>query len=236
MNMANLYRQLCGVPPNMCYDAAYAKNAQEAADACKKNGDIYHNLGHYTNECNLHMGTPDTTPADSVKEYIADSIKSIDDQRGHRAWILYPRSTRTGFGMSGKFHAMRTCDLSGNAIGTPRSYPGRGFFPKEYLLGEYWSYYAVRANSIGSEATVRMWRLPRSPKSAPSAAALAAAQEIKLKRVVPHPDIGGYPVDNTIDWMPDDTQMPTRDGKPVGVYWVSISSGRFHDEYVVELY
>ena len=236
VNVVNLYRLLCGTPPNMSYDATYAKDAQEAAEACKQAGKIDHGLGHFTNETNLHMGTPDTTPADSVREYVADSIASIDDQRGHRAWVLYPKAVRTGFGKSGKFHAMRTCDLSGAGIGTPRSYPGRGFFPKEYLLGEYWSYYAAGANSIGEEATVRMWRLPRSPRSAPSTRDLEAAQEIKVKRVVPHPDTGGYPVDNTIDWMPDSTQMPTRDGKPVGVYWVSISSGRFHDEYVVELY
>ena len=236
VNMANVYRLLCGVPANMDYDFTYAKEAQQASDACQKAGTIDHGLGSNTDKCNLHMGPPGMSSADSVREYIEDPGQNNYNDRGHRAWILYPKSVKTGFGISGGFHAMRTSDLSGSTIATSHSYPGRGFFPKEYLLGDGWSYYPAPGQHVTGNATVRMWRLARSPKSAPSAKELADAKEIKMKKVVPHPDNGMFPVGNTIVFMPDYSQMPAKDGKPVGVYWVSIVSGEIHDEYVVDLY
>lgn len=236
VNMANVYRLLCNVPPNMGFDSSYAKDAQQAAEACLKAGTIDHGLGHHTDECNLHMGPSGMSSTDSVKEYIEDPGQNNYEDRGHRAWILYPKSVKTGFGVKGGFHAMRTSDLSGSPLSTAHSYPGRGFFPKEYLLGDGWSYYPAQGQSVGGSATVRIWRLSRSPKSAPSAKELADAKEIKVKKVCAHPDNGMFPVGNSIVFMPDLSQMPTKDGKPVGVYWVSIVSGALHDEYVVDLF
>ena len=236
VNMANVYRLLCGVPANMGYDSGYAKDAQQAAEACKKAGTIDHGLGSHTDECNLHMGPPGLTSTDSVKEYIEDPGQNNYNDRGHRAWILYPKSVKTGFGISGGFHAMRTSDLSGSTLAAAHSYPGRGFFPKEYLLGDGWSYYPAEGQSVGGSATVRMWRLARSPKNAPTDKELADAKEIKMKKVVPHPNNGMFPVGNSIVFMPDYSQMPTKDGKPVGVYWVKIDSGDIHDGYVVDLF
>ena len=236
VNMANVYRLLCNVPPNMGFDSSYAKDAQQAAEACLKAGTIDHGLGHHTDECNLHMGPSGMSSTDSVKEYIEDPGQNNYEERGHRAWILYPKSVKTGFGVKGSFHAMRTSDLSGSPLSAAHSYPGRGFFPKEYLLGDGWSYYPAQGQSVGGSATVRIWRLSRSPKSAPSAKELADAKEIKVKKVCAHPDNGMFPVGNSIVFMPDFSQMPTKDGKPVGVYWISIVSGALHDEYVVDLF
>lgn len=236
VNMANVYRLLCGVPANMSYDAGYAKDAQQASDACLKAGTIDHGLGHHTDECNLHMGPPGMSSADSVREYIEDPGQNNYEDRGHRAWILYPKSVKTGFGVSSGFHAMRTSDLSGSPLAAAHSYPGRGFFPKEYLLGDGWSYYPAQGQSVGGSATVQIWRLSRSPKSAPGAKELADAKEIKVKKVCAHPDNGMFPVGNSIVFMPDYSQMPTKNGKPVGVYWVRITSGAIHDEYVVDLF
>ena len=236
VNVANVYRLLCGVPANMSYDSSYAKDAQQAAEACLKAGTIDHGLGHHTDECNLHMGPAGLSSADSVREYIEDPGQNNYEQRGHRAWILYPKSVKTGFGVKGGFHAMRTSDLSGSPLAAAHSYPGRGFFPKEYLLGDGWSYYPAQGQSVGSNATVRIWRLSRSPKSAPSAKELASAKEIKITKVCVHPDNGMFPVGNSIVFMPDYSQMPSKNGKPSGVYWVSIVSGSVHDEYVVDLF
>lgn len=236
VNLVNVYRLLCGVPANMSYDASYAKDAQQAADACLKAGIIDHGLGHHTDECNLHMGPAGKSSADSVREYVEDSGQNNYEQRGHRAWVLYPKSVKTGFGLNGGFHAMRTSDLSGSPLAAAHSYPGRGFFPKEYLLGDGWSYYPAQGQSVGSNATVRIWRLSRSPKSAPSAKELASAKEIKITKVCVHPDNGMFPVGNSIVFMPDYSQMPSKNGKPSGVYWVSIVSGSVHDEYVVDLF
>ncbi len=236
VNMANIYRLLCGLPANMNYDPGYAKDAQQAADACAKAGTISHGLGANTDKCNLHMGSRMISPAESVMEYVADPGPNNYEKRGHRAWILYPKSVKTGFGVQGGFHAMRTSDLSGSNVPNARSYPGRGFFPKEYLLGDGWSYYPAEGKSVGGNATVKIWRLARSPKSAPSAKELADAKEIKVKKVCVHADNGMYPVGNSIVFMPDYSQMSTKDGKPVGIYWVSIDSGALHDEYVVDIF
>lgn len=236
VNMANLYRLLCGLPTNMIYDAGYAKDAQQAAEACAKAGTISHGLGANTDKCNLHMGSMPITPAESVKEYVEDPGDNNYEKRGHRAWILFPKSGKTGFGVKGGFHAMRTSDLSGPSVPTARSYPGRGFFPKEYLLGDGWSYYPAEGQSVGGSATVKIWRLSRSPKSAPTAKELADAKEIKIKKVCVHPNNGMFPVGNSIVFMPDYSQMAGKDGKPVGIYWVTIDSGSLHDEYVVDIF
>lgn len=135
LNMVNAYRLLCNVTTSMSYDPGYRKDAQDAAEACKKAGTISHGLGHSTDKCNLHMNSRIIPPAASVVGYIDDQGGNNRERRSHRAWILYPQSRKTAFGVDGGFHAMRTQDTSGTPQKTARSYPGRGFFPANYLQG-----------------------------------------------------------------------------------------------------
>ncbi len=236
LNMVNAYRLLCNVTTSMSYDPGYRKDAQDAAEACKKAGTISHGLGHSTDKCNLHMNSRIIPPAASVVGYIDDQGGNNRERRGHRAWILYPQSRKTAFGVDGGFHAMRTQDTSGTPQKTARSYPGRGFFPANYLQGDGWSYYPAQGKSVGGSAQVEMWRLPRSLKAAPSEKELAAATKIPVKKVYVHQDNGSYPVANSIIFEPDYSQFLKKDGMNVGVYWVRITSGSLRDEYVVDLF
>ncbi|MCQ2370591.1 MAG: hypothetical protein MJ058_00870 [Akkermansia sp.] len=236
VNVANVYRLLCNVVSSVTYDPGYRKDAQDAAEACKKAGTISHGLGHSTDKCNLHMNSRDIPPAPSVAGYVNDPGANNRENRGHRAWVLYPRSRKTAFGVDGVFHAMRTHDIGGTPQKTAHSYPGRGFFPKEYLKGGGWSYYPEQGKSVGSNAQVEIWRLPRSLKAAPSEKELASAVKVPVKKVYVHPDNGSIPVGNSIVFEPDYSAFLKKHDMNVGVYWVRITSGSLRDEYVVELY
>ena len=236
VNMVNAYRLLCNVTTSMTYDPGYRKDAQDAAEACKKAGTISHGLGHSTDKCNLHMNSRVIPPAASVVGYVDDQGGNNRENRGHRAWVLYPQSRKTAFGVDGGFHAMRTQDTSGTPQKTARSYPGRGFFPANYLKGDGWSYYPAQGKSVGSNAQVEIWRLPRSLKAAPSEKELASATKVAVKKVYVHPDNGRFPVGNSIVFEPDYSQFLKKDGMYVGVYWVRITSGSLRDEYVVDLF
>lgn len=236
VNMVNVYRFLCNVETFMTFDSGYKRDAQDASDACKKAGTISHGLGHSTDKCNLHMGSQIIPAAASVIGYVEDAGDNNREKRGHRAWILFPQSRKTAFGVSGGFHAMRTSDLSGQPQKKARSYPGRGFFPANYLKGNGWSYYPAQGVSVPQNAKVEMWRMPRSLKAAPSAKELASAPKVNVQKVFVHPNNGGYPVANSIVFEPDYSQFTKKDGMNVGVYWVRITGTNFKDEYVVDLF
>ncbi len=236
VNLVNVYRYLCGLDPNVTFDAEYAREAQQAAETCRKAGHIAHTLGGCTDKCNLHQGSESFTPAQSVAGYMQDPGDNNREARGHRAWILFPATGKTGFGKDGGFLAMRTLDNSYS--GKPKiahSYPGRGFFPKEYLHGDGWSYYPPSGSVSGSDATVQMWKLPKSLKSAPSSSRLGKGNEVPVLKVYAHAP-GSFPVGGTLVFEPDYSKMKQKDGKVVGTYWIKISWGSYKDEYVVELY
>lgn len=234
INMCNVFRYLCGVPPHVVYDKTYHKEAQEAAEACRNAGNISHDLGHFTDKCNLHMGTSD--PTHSVKGYMEDPGPHNRENRGHRAWILNAGTQKTAFGVAGTFQAQRTLDNSF----APRpeggyGYPGKGFFPSEYLLGTGWSYYPGPDFTITEDTKVEMWLLPTSLKAAPTPDQLKRATEIPMIATFPHAG-GTAPVGNTIVFEPDYNKFRNKDGKKIGTYWVRISSGSAKVEYVVDLY
>lgn len=230
INLANVYRFVCGVAPTLKYDPTFGKQAEEAAAACARAGHIAHDLGHFTDACNLHSGMDSRVK--SVPGYIQDPGGPNRQARGHRNWILDPAAAKTAFGQSGHFHAMRVMDTSSpvkqkNAY----SYPGRGYFPVRYMHGDGWSYYAPPGKTVEGEPKVEIWRLIRAPKKTVSASDLRDSRAVSVKEVFVN---GRYLV-----FEPDyDDKAFLRDatGNPAGIYWIRVSWSGFRDEYLVEFY
>lgn len=230
INLANVYRFVCGVAPTLKYDPTFGKQAEEAAAACARAGHIAHDLGHFTDACNLHSGMD--ARVKSVPGYIQDPGGPNRQARGHRNWILDPAAAKTAFGQSGHFHAMRVMDTSSpvkqkNAY----SYPGRGYFPVRYMHGDGWSYYAPPGKTVEGEPKVEIWRLIRAPKKTVSASDLRDSRAVSVKEVFVN---GRYLV-----FEPDyDDKAFLRDatGNPAGIYWIRVSWSGFRDEYLVEFY
>ena len=230
INLANVYRYICGVAPSLKFDKTYFKQAEDAAAACARAGRIAHDLGHSTDLCNLHQGMD--SRAKSIPGYIEDPGEHNRKERGHRNWILDPAAGKTAFGQSGIFHAMRVMDRSCTEKQKyAHSYPGRGYFPARYLHGDGWSYHALPGISVGENPKVEMWRLLSAPKHPVTKADLSPAREIDIKEVFAN---GNYLV-----FEPDynDSSFKRRsDGSLQGVYWIRISWKGFKDEYLVEFY
>lgn len=230
INLANVYRYICGVAPTLKFDKTYFKQAEDAAAACARAGRIAHDLGHSTDLCNLHQGMD--SRAKSIPGYIEDPGEHNRKERGHRNWILDPAAGKTAFGQSGIFHAMRVMDRSCTEKQKyAHSYPGRGYFPARYLHGDGWSYHALPGISVGENPKVEMWRLLSSPRHPVTKADLSPAREIDIKEVFAN---GNYLV-----FEPDynDSSFKRRsDGSLQGVYWIRISWKGFKDEYLVEFY
>lgn len=239
INTVNSFRYLSGLSHNVTYSSALAKEAEEAAKACKQAGHIAHDLGHNTDKCNLFSGA-NLTMANTASGYVEDPGENNRERRGHRAWVLLDKMNKTAFGKDGNFQAMRTgpgtcTDMASRPKnGTP--YPGRGYYPKEYLLGTGWSYYAPSSMRIADNTKVEMWMLKKSIKSAPDEKELAKATSIPVGKVFTHTD-NSFPVGNSLVWEPDYSKFKkSKDGKYIGTYWVRITSGESVYEYVVDLF
>lgn len=230
INLANVYRFVCGVAPTLKYDPTFGKQAEDAAAACARAGHISHDLGHFTDACNLHSGMD--ARVKSVPGYIQDPGGPNRKARGHRNWILDPAAAKTAFGQSGNFHAMRVMDTSSTVKQkTAYSYPGRGYFPVRYMHGNGWSYYAPPGKTVEGEPKVEIWRLIRAPKKTVSASDLRDSRAVPVKEVFVN---GRYLV-----FEPDyDDKAFLRDasGNPAGIYWIRVSWRGFRDEYLVEFY
>ena len=233
INRANAYRYICGVNPGLTYNSSSAKDAQNAAEACKKAGHIAHDLGHDTDKCNLTQGVTDITA--TVDVYMEDPGDSNRAARGHRAWVLTAGASRCGFGIDDAFSAMRTDPAGYKRLSVGFGYPNRGFFPSEYMLGNGWSYYYPAGKRATKDVKVEMWRLPRSIRTAPSNAKLAKCPQVPIEKIHAHTE-DGVPLGHSIVFEPDYSKMRMEKGKPTGTYWVRITD-RFHsDEYVVDFY
>lgn len=230
VNTANAYRYLCGCEPYMVFDKTFHKEAQQAAETCRKAGRIAHDLGGHTDQCNLFAGLSD--PVRCVKGYIEDPGGPNRENRGHRAWILDPGATKTAFGIDGSYGAMRVMDSSGNTFPkNGHSYPGKGFFPAAYLHGNGWSFYPPKGSPPADDSLkVEMWKLAHSAKTSPKGAQLSPGRAIPIKAVFKSAFAG------SIVFEPDYGKMRSKDGHPVGAYWIRISWKGFKTEYVVDLY
>lgn len=237
INRVNVVRYLCSQPPVVSYDKNFAANALTAAKACKRAGHLSHDLGDFTADCNLNYESTKTmSMARTVICYVEDPGDNNREMRGHRAWVLLPGLEKTGFGKIEDFQAMWV--KSGHNQPRPSvgySYPGRGYYPKEYMWGDGWSYYAPAGARLSEGTKVEMWQLPSSPRTAPKGRALSDKNRIPIKATFVHAD-DSVPAGQSVVFEPDYDKCLKYRGRVIGAYWVRISSGSFEDEYIVELY
>lgn len=217
VNRLNVYRFLCGVPSEVEGDPEFSKNATEAAEACKQQGQLSHSIGHFTDRCNL---TTDGDMVNSVAGYIGDGGANNREARGHRSWCLNAQMGKVGFGSAGdRYSAMWCMDTSGRSVRGTWAYPGKGLFPLDYLHGNAWSVYGTGTPDSADKLKVEMFKLPKRPDKTPTGD--EPGRRIKVEYV----SLGR----NAINFEPE---------QPVkrGIYWIRISGGGVSESYLVELY
>lgn len=221
INELNAYRFLSGVPDDVAADAKMVEQATDAAQACEKHGDLSHDIGHSTDLCNLAAGG---TMLSSVKQYIHDMGENNREKRGHRRWCLNPPMGKTGFGSAGRYSAMVAMDSSGSGKTKGSwAYPGKGFFPKEYLHGNAWSLYLTKNAPSKDDIKVEVYKLTRRPEKP-----FSSTEEIPGTAL---PVEYGAVYGNAINFEPQPEPITGR-----GIYWVRVSGGGLREGYVVELY
>ena len=221
VNRLNIYRYLSGVPHDVVADPKMVEQATDAAGACEKNGGLSHALGHSTDICNLAGGG---SMLSSVGQYITDSGENNREKRGHRKWCLNPPMGKTGFGSSGIYSAMVAMDSSGSRKTKDSwAYPGKGFFPKEYLHGNAWSLYLTEEAPPKDDIKVEVYKLRTRPDKP-----FSSSEEIPGTAL---PVEYGAVYGNAINFEPQFEPITGR-----GVYWVRVTGGKLREGYVVELY
>ena len=113
-------------------------------------------------QSNLHLKQVSLRRA--IGGFMDDSGPKNISAVGHRRWILSPRMKSTGFGVADGFVAMHAHNQDRPATKiTSIAYPGRGYFPIEYLRGPRvaWSYAYKTGRIKASEdgVKVRIWQL-----------------------------------------------------------------------------
>lgn len=217
----NIFRFLSGVSHDVQGDAKFSENATDAANACKKNGGLSHDLGHSTDRCNLSGGG---SMEDSVRSYMEDSGENNRERRGHRAWCLNPPMGKVGFGSAGDSYSAMWC-MDGSGKGkTPEfwSYPGQGFYPQEYVFGNAWSVYFQEKIDDLNKVNVEVFRLTKRPEKALPMHGLIDGHVVPILHK-------SNSMLNGINFEPEE---PTRKG----IYWIRVTGGGARYGYVVELF
>ncbi len=216
----NIYRYLCGLPYDVIADAELSAKAEDAAKACAKNGALSHDIGHSTDKCNLAGGGGMVR---SISGYIEDPGENNRVLRGHRAWCLNPPMDKVGFGEAIDDYSAMWCMESGGKT-TPGiwAYPGKGFFPIEYLHGDAWSLYGAGVPESADKVDVKIYKLSSRPDKPFAADTEIPGNEIPVKYV----SIASM---NGINFEPSE---PARRG----IYWVSVNGGGINESYLVELF
>ena len=222
VNLLNAYRYLCGVAPNAVAEKRKVEEAHQAAAACKKHGGLSHSIGHFTNKCNLHQGQ--SSMASALRGFISDGGSNNRAERGHRRWCLNPKMVKTGFGKDAGFVAMWALDSSGPSNKKNWSYPGSGYFPKDYLHSSGWSFYnAAGGVPSADKLKVEVYKLRKRPEKKFGITAEIPGRTVKVGFV--------HSYANTVTFEPD-PEMTSRGG----VFWVKIHGGGLREGYLVELY
>lgn len=220
VNELNVYRFLCGVSSDTVATPKKVQEATAAALACEKEGRLSHDIGHFTNVCNL--STMKNSLA-SVSQYISDDGDNNREKRGHRRWCLNPEMKETGFG-EGKagYSAMWSLDTSGKTSRRSWAYLGKGLFPHDRLHGNAWSLYLTENAPAKDKLEIEVWKLRKRPDKA-----YGFNDDIEGK-ALPVAYIGIW--GNAINFEPDAEQVKK------GIYWVRIRGGGVREGYLVELY
>ncbi len=215
----NVYRFLSGVPDDVEADPQMIIEAKDAAEACAAAGRIAHDLGHSTNKCNLSQGA---SMVGSVDNYIGDGGDNNREARGHRRWCLNPAMKKTGFGSKSEFSAMWSLDGSGPKMNRPWSYPGRGYYPLEWLKGNSWSVYLTSPAPPAASLKVRLWKLHGHPATEPPVAAEPSGKAMEIHAV--------FNYDNAINFEPEGKAFSR------GAYLIRIEGAGEPVQIVTELY
>ena len=218
VNRLNLYRELCGVRSDVVADATMNSQATEAAEACDKNGGLSHGLGHFTNICNLAGGD---NVVSSVTQYMQDGGSNNRDHRGHRKWCLNPAMGKTGFGGGKSNSAMVAMDSSGGGrMRDSWAYPGKGFFPLDYLHGNGWSLYLTESAPENDKLKVEVLKLSKRPEKSPTWSDKLPGKPVDVGFVATY--------GNAINFE------PAVSGK--GIYWIRVRGEGLREQYLVELF
>jgi hypothetical protein len=216
----NVFRYLSGLDHDVQANVAFCENAEKAALACEKNGALSHDIGNYTDKCNLYT---EKDVVRSVVAYIDDAGANNREKRGHRAWCLNPAMKKVGFG-AGKngYSAMWCMNDEGKSSRDTWGYPGKGLYPMEYMLGDAWSLYGVEVTEPLDKIEVRVFRLATRPEKPFALTAEIPGREIRIRHV-------SKALLNGINFEPDEPAER-------GVYWVVVRGGGFRDAYLVEFF
>ena len=219
MNELNIYRYLSGVSSDVETTPQLIANCEEAAKACLKHGGLSHDIGSFTNKCNLHQGRGLET---SLTGFIGDPGAHNRERRGHRRWCLDAPMGKSAFGQAQGFVAQWVMDKSGSQARESWAYPGKGFYPKERVHGNAWSLYLTQNAPPKDQLTVEVFKLPNRPKSAYGRSSKIPGRQLPTEYVSVY--------NNAINFEPDSTTVGA------GIYWVRIKGGGVSEGYVVELY
>ncbi|SHI74694.1 hypothetical protein SAMN02745181_0790 [Rubritalea squalenifaciens DSM 18772] len=222
VNLLNVYRYLCGVPYNVTQDSQLNSHSEAAAKICKEKGQLSHDFGHYTDKCNLFSGGD---MVHSVEAYIDDSGDNNRERRGHRRWCLNPGMEKTGFGTGGSaYSAMWSMDGAFRKTRHKRwSYPGEGFYPREYMHGTGWSLYLDEAAPEKDRLTITIHKLRKRPEKPISFSQEPDGKDIGVRYI--------YTYNNTINFEPADFSAGDR-----GIYCVTVKGGGVRERYIVEFF
>lgn len=215
----NLYRLLSGVPSEVKSDPKLNQYADLAAKACTKAGHLSHDLGDYTDKCNLAGGGG---MVKSVRQYIDDSGDNNRVARGHRRWCLNPPMGKTGFGGEEGFSAMWAIDNSGSSKMDFWAYPGEGLYPEEFLTGNSWSAYFDEAAPDKKKVKVRVFKMRSRPEKKPIKLDEINGRELEVPYIATASNGVNFEV--------------TYQGSKKGIYWVSIKGGGLSEGYLVEVF
>jgi hypothetical protein len=216
----NVFRYLSGLSHDVVADAAFSKNAEKAALACEKHGAMSHDIGDYTDKCNLY--TENDMPR-SVVAYIEDVGENNREKRGHRAWCLNPPMKKVGFGVGkNAYSAMWCMNTEGRPVRGTWAYPGKGLYPLEYMAGDAWSLYGIEVPEALDKLEIRVFRLKSRPTKPFPVTAEIPGREIRVRYV-------SKALFHGINFEPDE---------PVerGVYWVVVRGPGIREAYLVEFF
>lgn len=145
----NYVRWLTGLSP-VTLDAKLNRLSLAAALIMQANQQLTHHPGKGltcwskagadgASHANLAWEEPDITPLDAIKMYL-DDPGGPNYGVGHRRWLLYPPTTRMGFGSTRQFNAVYVLGPTSSTQASPTyvRWPAAGSFPGT-LASTRWS-------------------------------------------------------------------------------------------------
>lgn len=170
--MVNQVRYVAGINANVKLDSSYTQKAQAGAFLNSVNGELSHtpvrpssmdnslyNLGYSgAGSSNLAVGYGNLNRT-IIFGWMDDSgVQGL----GHRNWILNPKMSKTGFGISGRYKSMYVFDDNGSGSQKGVAWPAQNM-PVEYFSQKTpWS--INMGYDVGSSVTVTLTKASTNQK------------------------------------------------------------------------